>query len=62
MADLDLTSKNGSLGSATEVQELMNDIGKKARLASRAMARASTQQKMQHYFRWRKKSAFKLNL
>ena len=45
MADLDLTSKNGSLGSATEVQELMNDIGKKARLASRAMARASTQQK-----------------
>jgi glutamate-5-semialdehyde dehydrogenase len=45
MADLDLTSKNGSLASTTEVEELMNGIGKKARIASRAMARANTQQK-----------------
>jgi glutamate-5-semialdehyde dehydrogenase len=45
MADQELTQQSGSSGAQSEVLEMMNQIGKKARQASRAMARASTQQK-----------------
>lgn len=45
MAEQDLTQQSGSSGAQSQVLEMMNQIGKKARQASRAMARASTQQK-----------------